>query len=466
MTNNFPFKLLGGMTALFIFMSVCMHLAFDVILDMTGATISDSAYLIISLLFSVLCFCLVSLYAVLPLNGAIKYLKLLLNQPKTENIRVSEEAYLQNFKYAEWGELGELVQKVERKLRRRTKALLRETTELTALMNSLSDPIIAVTSQMDVGFLNSAFAVLFDLEDDYLVQSKDIKKIHELIDNEKVIETLKSAIKTSNFEKKMVAFKTGDRQRIFSISMSPLRRGLDNSIYGVVASFTDETVKVELDQKRMDFVANASHELRTPIAAVSTSVSLLDRVDDEETKAQIMESLTLNSERLVSLAQDLLDLSKLEDEAEVFEAEVFELKNLTEEALKGLVHPKKDLVKTEFLVETGYFDESKVKQVITNLVRNALIYTPDDTKVQLTWYTEHSELCLKIQDWGSGVPEAEHERIFERFFRVDRSRSRISGGSGIGLSIVKHIMEIHGGEVRLEPYKKNEGATFICNFPQ
>ncbi len=466
MIKNFPFKLLGVMTLLFVVMSLGMHFVFDLILDVTNQKISDASYVWVSILFSVFCFSLVSLYAVLPLNGAIKYLKLLLNQPKTENIRVSEEAHLQNFKYAEWGELGDLVQKVERKLRRRTKALLRETTELTALMNSLNAPIVAVTAQMDVGFLNSAFAVLFDLEDDHLVQNKNIKKIDELISNSEVIDVLKSAIQDSNFEKKMVTFKKGDRVRIFSISMSPLRRGLDNSIYGVVASFNDETVKVELDQKRMDFVANASHELRTPIAAVSTSVSLLKRVDDEETKKQVMESLSLNSERLVSLAQDLLDLSKLEDEGEVIEAEMCDLETLTNEAIKGLIHPKKDLVETECLVETGYLDESKAKQVVTNLVRNALIYTPEGTRVQISWFMADQNLCLKVQDWGQGVPESEHERIFERFFRVDRSRSRKSGGSGIGLSIVKHIMELHGGEVRLEPYKEGEGATFVCSFPQ
>ncbi|MGH1468247.1 MAG: sensor histidine kinase [Bdellovibrionales bacterium] len=434
-----------------------------------GASISDANYLVVSFVFAVICFCLVSLYAILPLNGAIKYLKLLLNQPKTENIRVVEEGVLQNFKYAEWGELGELVQKVERKLRRRTKALLRETTELTAVMNSLDSPIISVNTRLEVAFLNSAFAVLFEIDDDSLdlIDGDGARKVHEVVREKKIIDLLEKAIETSDFDKKMIAFAIGERQKIFSVSMSPLRRGLDNSIYGLVVSFNDETVKVELDQKRMDFVANASHELRTPIAAVSTSVSLLNKVEDQETKDQIMDSLKLNSDRLVNLAEDLLDLSKLEDDAETFEAGEFDLKEMTEEVLMGLSNPKKNLIESTFEAEKGYFDGSKVKQVLTNLLRNALIYTPDDTKVEIKWYvSENADLCVQVKDWGLGVPEAEHDRIFERFYRVDKSRSRKSGGSGIGLSIVKHIMGLHEGDVKLLPYQKGEGATFICSFPQ
>lgn len=467
--NNFPFKLLGGMTALFIFLCIGMHLIFNAALDFMGVSIGAPQYLVISFVFSVLCFCLVSLYAVLPLNGAIKYLKLLLSQPKTENIRVAEEGFLQNFKYVEWGELGGLVLKVERKLRRRTKALLRETTELTAVMNSLDSPIVAINSRMDVAFLNSAFAVMFELSGDNLGRATGVKNIRDVISEEKIIETLEKAIKEESFESKMIAFILDERKRIFSVSMSPLRRGVDNSLYGVVASFNDETVKVELDQKRMDFVANASHELRTPIAAVSTSVSLLDKVDDEETKKQVMDSLSLNSDRLVRLAQDLLDLSKLEDEAEAeaFEAQEFNLKDMTEDILMGLTHPKKNMIEVFYEVEAGCFDGSKVKQVLTNLLRNALIYTPENAKVELKWYTtEDHELCVQVQDWGSGIPESEHNRIFERFYRVGKNRSRTSGGFGIGLSIVKHIMNLHSGDVRLAPYKEGEGARFICTFPQ
>ncbi len=465
--NKFPFKLWCRMTVLFIFMLIGLHLLFNTALDFLELAFLESYYLIFSFIFSLICFCLVSLYTIRPLNGVIKYLKLLLNQPKTENIRVSGEGFLQNFKYAEWGELGELVQGIERKLRRRTKALLRETTELGAVMNSLDIPIISITTQMEVAFLNSAFAVLFEVSDIDLDLTKGTKKIFEIIKEKKIRNVFEHAIKNNDFDKKMIVFVLEERERIFSVSMSPLRRGVDNSLYGLVASFNDETVKIDLDQKRMDFVANASHELRTPIAAISTSVSLLNKVEGEENKDHILESLSVNSNRLVSLTEDLLDLSKLEDGGEGFKAEEFDLKNITLEVLMNLTHPRKDLIKVTYFVQRGYFDGSKVKQVLTNLLRNALIYTLDEIKVEVTWFmSDKRELCVQVKDWGAGIPEAEHDRIFERFYRIDKSRSRKSGGSGIGLSIVKHIMELHGGEVKLSPYNLNEGATFICTFPQ
>ncbi len=469
--NNFPFKLWYRMTGCFILMSIGLHFLFNVVLDFMRLTLLGLDYLIFSLvsslIFSLICFSLFSLYAIRPLNEAIKYLKLLLNQPKTENIRVSKGEFLKIFKYAKWRELGELVKKVERKLRRRTKALLREKTELSAVMNSLDSPTISITTQMEVAFLNSAFAVLFEISNTTLNLTKGAKKLSKVIKEEKIRNVLEHAIKNNDFEKKMVRFVLGERKRIFSILMSPLRRGIDNSLYGLVASFTDETVKIELDQKRIAFVANASHELRTPIAAIATSISLLNKVKDLETKDQILESLSLNSDRLVSLAQDLLDLSKLEDEGEAFKVGELYLKDITLEVLRELIHPRKDLIKVIYSVEYGCFDGSKVKQVLTNLLRNALIHTPDETKVEVKWYMSgKGELCIQVKDWGTGIPEVEQGRIFERFYRIDKSRSRKSGGSGIGLSIVKYIMRLHSGEVKLLPYKQGKGATFICTFPQ
>ncbi len=462
---------MGGMTALFIFIYIGFHYTLNVFFDVFGVSVEGFLYVVVSFLLAIFCFCIVSIYAVLPLKGAIKYLKTLLNQPKTENIRVSsEKSFLESFRYVgwgEWGELANLVQDLERKLRRRTKALLRETTELSAVMNSLGSPIVSINSQMEVAFFNSSFAVLFNLSDEDSGWDKKSQNLKDVIKENKLVAILEEALRTENFEKRMIGFVLEGREQIFLISMSPLRRGDDDSIYGLVASLSDETAKVELDRKRMDFVANASHELRTPIAAVSTSVSLLDKVDDQETKEQVMDSLRLNSNRLVNLAQDLLDLSKLEDEAEAFETQDCDLKDLSSRVFRVMTHKKKNLIEFSYEVDRGHFDESKVKQVLTNLLRNALVHTDEGVKVEAKWYTsEEGMLCLQVKDWGAGVPEKERSRIFERFYRVEKSRSRLRGGSGIGLSIVKHIMDLHEGEVTLAPSKNGEGAVFICSFPQ
>lgn len=441
----------------------------DFMFSENGIEFTESEHLIMFGALSTLSFCIGMLFALAPLKGSIRYLKKLLNQPKTENIRVEDVLLNQDNMRGEWIELSDLVTKVERKLRRRTKALLRETTELNAVMNSLGSPTIAITTNNEVSFLNSAFAVLFKVDLESIGKGQTDQSLDQIIDEPTVVQLLKSALEQENFEKRMIGLNMTDRKRIFSVTMSPLRRGVDNSLYGLVATFNDETKAVELDQKRMDFVSNASHELRTPIAAVSTSVSLLKRIEDEDTRKEIMESLELNTRRLVDLTNDLLDLSKFEDDAEELNLQRVELKQVTDEVIKGLessklAHKKVDVV---YEVETGHFDVSKVKQVLTNLIRNARIYTAEDTKIEVRWSldAEKENLILKVRDWGEGVLEAEHARIFERFYRVDKSRSRRSGGSGIGLSIVKHIMSLHGGEVGLEPYRHGEGASFVCMFP-
>jgi two-component system phosphate regulon sensor histidine kinase PhoR len=441
----------------------------DFILTENGIKLDESEHIIMFGVLSTISFCIGMLFALAPLKGSIRYLKKLLNQPKTENIRVEDVLLNQDNMRGEWIELSDLVTKVERKLRRRTKALLRETTELNAVMNSLGSPTVAITSSRGVSFLNSAFAVLFEIDLESIGKGQTDQSLDQLIKEPAVVKLLETALKEENFEKQMIGLNIGDRKRIFSIMMSPLRRGVDNSLYGLVATFNDETKAVELDQKRMDFVSNASHELRTPITAVSTSVSLLKRITDEDTKKEIMESLELNARRLVDLTNDLLDLSKFEDEAEELDFQIVDLEEVTTAVLKVLEASKLGHKKVDVVceVETGHFDVSKVKQVLNNLIRNARIYTPKDRKIEVRWSLDapQKNLILRVKDWGEGVPEAEHARIFERFYRVDKSRSRSSGGSGIGLSIVKHIMSLHGGEVMLEPYKSGEGASFICVFP-
>ena len=467
--KNLPVKLLAMMVPIYMAILLGTYFFIDFILTENGVVFNESEHLIMFGVLSTISFCIGMLFALAPLKGSIRYLKKLLNQPKTENIRVEDVLLNQDNMRGEWIELSELVTKVERKLRRRTKALLRETTELNAVMNSLGSPTVAITTNHGVSFLNSAFAVLFEVDLESIDKGQTEQNLEQIIDEPNVIKILKTALKEEKFEKRMIALHLGERKRIFSISMSPLRRGVDNSLYGLVATFNDETKAVELDQKRMDFVSNASHELRTPITAVYTSVSLLKKIDDEETKKEIIESLELNAKRLVDLTNDLLDLSKFEDDAEELDLQTVDLKKITGDVLKvlessKLAHKKVDVV---YEVETGNFDPSKVKQVLTNLVRNARIYTPEDTKIEVRWGLDESNksLVLRVKDWGEGVAEAEHTRIFERFYRVDKSRSRRSGGSGIGLSIVKHIMSLHGGEVTLKPYKRGEGAAFVCTFP-
>jgi len=427
----------------------------------------DEISLVYLFVFNLISVMYVSYWSLTPLTKAKKYITQLLKQPRTENMKVEGvERYQQVFKKGEWVELGELFLQLERKLRRRTKAYLREATELSALMNSLGSPIIAITENMEVAFLNSSFAVLFDIDLDIKDYTRShLSKFNELVNEPELVSILKSAFQEQSFEKRHIVIAVDGRKRTFLISMTPLRRQSDQSLYGLVASFSDETLKIELDQKRMDFVANASHELRTPIAAISSSVTLLQRIEDPDDQKEIIRSLDSNAKRLFQLTQDLLDLSRLEREQEELNLKPCNLKTMTEDCVSILSHKEKGLVTVFSEVESFWLDESMVKQVLVNLIRNALIHTPEGTNVFVDWRVEHSYLVLSVKDEGLGLPEEMKDRIFERFYRVDKSRSRTAGGSGIGLSIVKHILNLHEGEVELVPKNESGGATFKCYFP-
>lgn len=412
---------------------------------------------------SLFSFVIILLQAVFPLGKAIRYLELLLEQPKTENIRVHDEDLAGGFQRGEWDELGALFQKVERKLRRRTKALLREKTELSAVMDSLATPVVAVTSTWKVSFFNSAFAYIFGVVSQG--DSDRISYLKDLVSNEDFLEILRTSFESENLETRTLLLQVDGRTRIYSVSMSPLRRGSDHSIYGIVAALIDETQKVELDRKRMDFVSNASHELRTPLAAVSASVQLLKRVEDPKLREEVFKSLESNTKRLVYLANDLLDLSRLESQDELY-CQYVPLKEFTEETILGFEPHHQRRLKVDYQLAEAFFDEAKVRQVFTNLVSNAFRYSGEETEVLISWNTdpERGGTVFSVKDQGEGIPQEDQDRIFERFYRVDKSRSREKGGTGIGLSIVKHIVALHGGEIGLESHH-GEGATFMCYFP-
>ncbi len=457
----FPVKLFFRMTffyTLIVSVVLLLTLAFD---------ISQTLQVFCVFVFGFFAFVFSAYWSLTPIVKARSYLTKLLDMPRIENLKVEDvDSYQQVFRKGEWVELGELFIQLEGKLRRRTKAYLREATELSAVMNSLTTPIVSVTNQMDVSFMNSAFAVLFDLDQEKLKTLKTAK-FKDLVSSESLIASFENVFEEENFEKTHETLTIEGRERRFLISMAPLKRQADSSVYGLVASFSDETQKIQLDQKRMDFVANASHELRTPITAICTSASLLEKISDPKDQKEIVKSLSSNSDRLMKLTRELLDLSKLEGQSkEELNYELCDLKKLSLDALNLLSHPDKNSVEIATSVETFWLDESKVKQVVTNLIKNALIHTPEKTKVNVEWVLEDDDLVLYVKDQGAGVPEHLSDRIFERFYRLDKSRSRVLGGSGIGLSIVKHIVALHGGEVSLEAKNTDSmnGSVFRCTF--
>jgi len=239
---------------------------------------------------------------------------------------------------------------------------------------------------------------------------------------------------------------------------------------GTILVFHDLTRLKQLERQREEFVANVSHELRTPLSLIKGYVeTLLDGArENPEVAERFLKIIERNAERLNLLIQDLLTISALESGQTQLDFQPVELRSLADKVFAHLqpkAANKNVTLRNELppLVATG--DVNRLDQVVTNLVDNAIKYGRAEGTVTVGGgKTTGNRLEIFVRDDGPGIPPAAIERVFERFYRVDKARSRDQGGTGLGLSIVKHIVQAHGGEVRVES-QLGTGATFFFTVP-
>ncbi|MBE9912448.1 cell wall metabolism sensor histidine kinase WalK [Paenibacillus donghaensis] len=251
--------------------------------------------------------------------------------------------------------------------------------------------------------------------------------------------------------------------------------GEDQSFKGMLFLLQDVTAIRRLENMRSEFVANVSHELKTPVAAVKgfSETLLGGGVKDEETARSFLKIIYDESERLNRLISDILDLSKIESKRSPMDYAPIHLDYFCASIMDTIatVAQKKRItlhsdIPEELFVEA---DEDKLRQILINLLSNAVSYTPDGGKVELSVRDRQDEeglekIIFKVSDTGIGIPKKDQPRIFERFYRVDKARSRSSGGTGLGLSIVKHLVELHHGEISVES-ELGIGTTFTVELP-
>jgi two-component system sensor histidine kinase SenX3 len=235
----------------------------------------------------------------------------------------------------------------------------------------------------------------------------------------------------------------------------------------VVAVIEDVSERQRLESVRRDFVANVSHELKTPVGALSLLAEALDGEDDPEVVVRLAARIGQESDRLVRIIDDLLDLSRIEGRLAV-EPDTVPIAAVIRESIE-LIAPA-----AASLGVVLHFDEPPVAfmrgdrrdlvSALSNLIDNAVKYSEPGGTVTVTCGVEEGRVILAVADTGVGIPARDLERIFERFYRVDRARSRLTGGTGLGLSIVRHVVANHGGTVNVESVE-GEGSTFTLSFP-
>jgi two-component system phosphate regulon sensor histidine kinase PhoR len=252
--------------------------------------------------------------------------------------------------------------------------------------------------------------------------------------------------------------------KVFQVTAAPLPPS------GAVAVLHDLTELERVEKTRRDFIANVSHELRTPLTSVQGYAETLrdSKAADDPSTREFLDIILKNAARMSRLTEDLLVLARVESGEERFKLRIVNASELLQEAATTISAEARDtgmeIVVQSSPLEPVLADPEAIHQVLTNLVRNAINYAKDGRRIEMGARRRNGSVEFYVRDFGPGIASEHLSRLFERFYRVDKARSRDSGGTGLGLAIVKHIVLAHGGEVRAES-ELGHGATFYFTMP-
>jgi len=366
----------------------------------------------------------------------------------------------------EIGDLARSINYMARQLKNNIEDVISEKDRIQAILSSMADGVIAMDNWGRVILINPVVEELFRIT---LAASRG-KNILRVIRNNELEKLLNQALETGRSMQKQILVLTPD-PRIFRVHVTPLQKtGAGRG--GVVALLRDITERKMMEEMRSEFVANVSHELRTPLTSIrGFAETLLDGAleDDPKVARQFLEIINNETERLSRLIDELLNLSKIEDRKSLPVRQPLDINELVKRVV-AILQPRakeKNLTINTNLPEAlpvVQGDPDMISQVLINLIDNAVSYTQPGGVIRISVLDGKDELKVDVQDNGIGIPTESLSRVFERFYRVDKARSREQGGTGLGLSIVKHIIDAHGGSVQVES-KVGHGSTFSFVLP-
>lgn len=365
-------------------------------------------------------------------------------------------------------ELGLLARDLNEMLARlgqRLETLGEEKTRADTILNHLSDGVLLVSPRLRVIYANPATRTVLNLER-RVVEGRFLLEVVSNSDLERrVLRALQQA-ETSRLE-----VRRGLRDdTVLDVQIAPVQDG--PHVVGALLVVRDVTHARKLERTRAEFVANASHELQTPLTAIrGFAETLLDgALEDPASARRFVEIIQRESVRLSELVDELLDLSKIESGKLPVNRTSFSLAELTADVVSRLemrLESKRLTLTRQFPPDLpqAYADRAQIARVILNLLDNAVKYTPAEGRITVGAQDDGTHLTVFVSDNGIGIPEEDQERVFERFYRVDKARSRDSGGTGLGLSIVKHLVERNGGSVSVESHP-GAGSHFHFTLPK
>lgn len=338
--------------------------------------------------------------------------------------------------------------------------------QLTSVLKSISHGIIVIDIDGNIILINDEARTMIKSKFNGKEEGKNYKQV---IDVENILNGIERYIGSKENQTNNI---TLDDEIVYRIKIDPVYlQNSKNAIIGSIINIEDITEIVKLENMRRDFVANVSHELKTPLTSINGFVETLIMNEDlpVDKRNRFLAIIQKESHRLKRLIEDILLLSSIESKNnlvtenillyDVFK-EVYEMINYIANSKK--IDLSYDFEDKEIVVE-AYSDY--VKQLLLNLIDNAIKYTPEGGKVTVNQFSTNNEIVIEVIDNGVGIPKEDQSKIFQRFYRVDKARSRSVGGTGLGLAITKHIVHSLKGSISVES-QLGEGSKFIIKLPK
>ncbi len=364
-----------------------------------------------------------------------------------------------------YAELAMGVERIEREHTSQSSTLRGRMEEIQAILSSMSEGVVATDITGQISLINPAAAELFNLE-----PGKGVGEFPYKIFPDCELGDIFHQIYVKGYPLTQEIIWPGESEKVLNLHLAPIRGDIDEEIRGVVAVIGDVTKLRRLETMRKDFVANVSHELRTPMTSITGFIeTLLDgALEDKEIAKKFLTIIHQEAERLNYLVSDLLDISRLESGQTELKKTTIDLEKLVESivlVVENRLKEKKLELSKQIQVKLIIGDERLLREVAINLLDNAIKYTPEGGKLLIGSRMIEEGIEFFVKDTGIGIPEESLPRLFERFYRVDKGRSRQMGGTGLGLSIVKHIVERHNGKVSVRSIL-GEGSEFSFVLPE
>ena len=366
------------------------------------------------------------------------------------------------------GELVESLNQMSLQLNHSFTEMNRKNAELTSILSSMNHGVIAIDQENQIIHLNDAARKTLDLTAEEKVIGKNILAVYREAFIPELMEYLK------NEESERTSFESRIHQdQIMRVYINRIVEAENNSISnGHIIVLEDITLLKNLENMRRDFVANVSHELKTPITTIKGFIETIqvNKIDDPQTLERFYAIISEESDRLSRLVSDILVLSQLENKGgfeKKFEhlqlnreiTQIFDILKLSAEKKEiAMIASGEESITLNFVAD-------EFRQMMINLIDNAIKYSETGKKVEVVMTQDADEVRIEVKDQGYGIPEKDIDRIFERFYRVDKSRSKEKGGTGLGLAIVKHIIYNNRGKIVVNS-KVGEGTAFVIHLPK